>query len=68
MPKATPRDRVDRFAEALRASMSDPEIVQKFAEFNMLPAFLKGAELEAEISRQYEQMKQLAARNNVTAS
>jgi tripartite-type tricarboxylate transporter receptor subunit TctC len=68
MPKATPRDRVDRFAEALRASMSDPEIVQKFAEFNMLPAFLKGAELEAEISRQYEQMKQLAARNNVTPS
>ena len=68
MPKATPRDRVDRFAEALRTSMNDPEVVQKFAEFNMIPAFLKGAELEAEISRQYEQMKQLAARNNVTAS
>jgi tripartite-type tricarboxylate transporter receptor subunit TctC len=67
MPKATPADRVDRFAEALRVSMNDPEVVQKFAEFNMSPAFLKGPALEAEISRQYEAMKELAARNNVTA-
>lgn len=67
MPKATPADRVDRFAEALREGMKDPEVVQKFAEFNMSPAFLKGAELEAEINRQYEEMKALAARNNVTA-
>jgi tripartite-type tricarboxylate transporter receptor subunit TctC len=67
MPKATPATRVDRFAEALRAAMADPEIVQKFAEFNMNPAFLKGAELEREISRQYEAMKDLAQRNNVTA-
>jgi tripartite-type tricarboxylate transporter receptor subunit TctC len=67
MPKATPKDRVDRFAEALRTSMSDAEVVQKFAEFNMSPAFLKGAELEAEINRQYEAMKRLAERNNVTA-
>jgi putative tricarboxylic transport membrane protein len=67
MPKATPAARVDRFAEALRESMKDPEVVQKFNEFNMSPAFLKGAELEAEINRQYEEMKALAARNNVTA-
>ncbi len=67
MPKATPRDRVDRFAEALRASMSDPEVVQKFTEFNMTPAFMKGPELEVEIARQYEEMKKLAERNNVTA-
>jgi tripartite-type tricarboxylate transporter receptor subunit TctC len=67
MPKATPRDRVDRFAEALRTGSQEPEIVAKFAEFNMIPAFLKGAELEAEITRQYENMKALAARNNVTA-
>lgn len=67
MPKATPAARVDRFAEALRESMKDPEVIQKFAEFNMSPAFLKGAELEAEINRQYEEMKALAARNNVTA-
>lgn len=67
MPRATPAARVDRFAEALRASMADPEVVQKFAEFNMTPAFLKGAELEREISRQYEAMKDLAQRNNVTA-
>lgn len=67
MPKATPADRVDRFAEALREGMKDPEVVQKFAEFNMSPAFLKGAALEAEINRQYEEMKALAARNNVTA-
>jgi tripartite-type tricarboxylate transporter receptor subunit TctC len=67
MPKATPAARVDRFAEALREAMKDPEVVQKFNEFNMSPAFLKGAELEAEINRQYEEMKALAARNNVTA-
>lgn len=67
MPKATPAARVDRFAEALREAMRDPEVVQKFSEFNMSPAFLKGAELEAEINRQYEEMKALAARNNVTA-
>ncbi|MBC8792682.1 MAG: hypothetical protein C6Y20_13855 [Tagaea sp. CACIAM 22H2] len=67
MPKATPAARVDRFAEALREAMRDPEVVQKFNEFNMSPAFLKGAELEAEINRQYEEMKALAARNNVTA-
>jgi tripartite-type tricarboxylate transporter receptor subunit TctC len=67
MPKATPAARVDRFAEALREAMKDPEVIQKFAEFNMSPAFLKGAELEAEINRQYEEMKALAARNNVTA-
>lgn len=66
MPKATPRDRVDRFAEALRAGMDDPEVKGKLAEFNMIPAFMKDAELEAEISRQYEAMKQLAQRNNVT--
>jgi tripartite-type tricarboxylate transporter receptor subunit TctC len=67
MPKATPRDRVDRFAEALRVASQDPEIAGKFAEFNMIPSFLKGAELEAEIQRQYEHMKRLAERNNVTA-
>jgi tripartite-type tricarboxylate transporter receptor subunit TctC len=67
MPKATPRDRVERFAEALRTALSDPEVVQRFSEFNITPAFLKGAELEAEIIRQYEQMKKLAERNNVTA-
>lgn len=67
MPKATPAARVDRFAEALREAMKDPEVVQKFAEFNMSAAFMKGAELEAEINRQYEEMKALAARNNVTA-
>jgi len=46
--------------------MQDPEVSRKLAEFNMVPAFLKGAELEAEINRQYEAMKQLAQRNNVT--
>ncbi len=67
MPKATPAARVDRFAEALREAMKDPEVIQKFNEFNMSAAFMKGAELEAEINRQYEEMKALAARNNVTA-
>jgi putative tricarboxylic transport membrane protein len=67
MPRATPAARVDRFAEALRSASADPEVVQKFAEFNMTPSFLKGAELEREISRQYEEMKGLAQRNNVTA-
>lgn len=66
MPRATPRERVDRFAEALRQGSQAPEVTTKFAEFNMVPAFLKGAELEAEIARQYEHMKSLAARNNVT--
>ncbi len=65
MPKGTPRDRVDRFAEALRQGLTDPEIVQKFAEFNMSPAFLKGAELDAEIDRQYEAMKKLAQDNKL---
>ena len=65
MPKGTPRDRVDRFAEALRQGLADPEIVQKMAEFNMSPAFLKGAELEAEIDRQYEAMKKLAQDNKL---
>ena len=68
MPKATPRARVDRFADALRIAMNDPEVVQKYAEFNMSAVFLKGAELEAEIARQYEAMKKLAERNNVTAT
>jgi tripartite-type tricarboxylate transporter receptor subunit TctC len=68
MPKATPRDRVDRFANALQTAMNDPEVIQKFAEFNMSGVFMKGPELEAEISRQYEQMKKLAERNNVTAT
>ena len=67
MPQATPAARVDRFAEALREAMKDPEVIQKFNEFNMSAAFMKGAELEAEINRQYEEMKALAARNNVTA-
>ncbi len=65
MPKGTPRDRVDRFAEALRQGLADPEIVQKFAEFNMSPAFLKGPELDAEIDRQYEAMKKLAQDNKL---
>jgi hypothetical protein len=34
----------------------------------MSAVFLKGAELEAEIARQYEAMKKLAERNNVTAT
>jgi tripartite-type tricarboxylate transporter receptor subunit TctC len=68
MPRATPPERVDRFAEALRTAMADREVVEKFAEFNMTANFLKGAPLEAEIDRQYEAMKRLAERNNVTPS
>jgi tripartite-type tricarboxylate transporter receptor subunit TctC len=68
MPKNTPRDRVDRFAEALRQSLSDAEIVQKFREFNVFPAFLKGAELEAEVDRQYQAMQRLARQNNLIPS
>lgn len=67
MPHATPHDRVDKFAEALRQSLNDAEVKQKFTEFNMAASFLKGAELEAEINRQYQAMKSLAQRNNVTA-
>jgi len=65
MPRGTPRDRVDRFAEALRTAMADPEVAQKIREFDMIPAFLKGPELEAEITRQYEAMQKLARDNNV---
>lgn len=65
MPKGTPRERVDRFAEALRAGLGDAEIVQRMREFQMTPAFLKGPELEAEIDRQYEAMKTLAAENKL---
>jgi len=68
MPKGTARDRIDRFAEALRQGMADPEIVQKMAEFNMSPVFLKGAELEAEVDRQYEAMKKLAQDNKLVPS
>lgn len=67
MPKATPADRVDKFAEALRASLDDAEVKQKIAEFNMTASFLKGPALVSEINRQYEAMKNLAQRNNVTA-
>jgi len=65
MPRATPADRVDRFAEALRQSLEDAEIVQKMREFDMTPAFMKGAELEAEIDRQYAAMQDLARRNDL---
>ncbi|MBL8838337.1 MAG: hypothetical protein JNL66_18955, partial [Alphaproteobacteria bacterium] len=65
MPRATPADRVGRFADALRVSLQDPEIVQKMREFDMSPAFLAGAELEAEIDRQYAAMRTLAQANNL---
>ena len=65
MPRATPADRVDRFAEALRQSLEDAEIVQKMREFDMTPAFMKGAELEAEIDRQDAAMQDLARRNDL---
>ena len=47
------------------SSVKSGEIVQKFAEFNMSPAFLKGPELDAEIDRQYEAMKKLAQDNKL---
>ena len=65
MPRNTPAARVDRFAEALRASLQDPEVVQKMRDFDMTPAFLKGAELEAEIARQYAAMQELARVNDL---
>lgn len=65
MPKGVPAARVDRFAEALRGALDDPEITQKLAEFNMSKAFLKGPELVAEIDRQYQAMQRLARENNV---
>jgi tripartite-type tricarboxylate transporter receptor subunit TctC len=65
MPRNTPRDRVDRFAEALRAALQDPEVVQKMRDFDMTPAFLKGAELEAEVARQYAAMQELARANDL---
>jgi tripartite-type tricarboxylate transporter receptor subunit TctC len=65
MPRNTPRDRVDRFAEALRVSLQDPEVVQKMREFDMTPAFLKGPELEAEVARQYAAMQELARANDL---
>ena len=65
MPRNTPRDRVDRFAEALRASLQDPEVVQKMRDFDMTPAFLKGPELEAEVARQYAAMQELARANDL---
>ncbi len=65
MPRATPADRVARFAEGLRVSLEDPEIVQKMREFDMTPAFLSGSALEAEIDRQYAAMRALAQANNL---
>jgi tripartite-type tricarboxylate transporter receptor subunit TctC len=65
MPKNTPRDRVDRFAEGLRAAVADAEVVQKMREFDMTPAFMKGPELEAEVARQYEAMQALARANDL---
>jgi tripartite-type tricarboxylate transporter receptor subunit TctC len=65
MPKNTPRDRVDRFAEALRAALGEAETAQRLREMAVTPAFLKGAELEAEIDRQYQFMQRLARENNL---
>ena len=65
MPKGTPRERVERFADALQQAMADPEIAQKMREFDMTPAFLSGAALEAEIDRQYDAMQALAKQNNL---
>ena len=65
MPRATPADRVDRFAEGLRRAMEDAEFVQKMREFDMTPAFMKGPELEAEIERQYNAMRNLARANDL---
>jgi tripartite-type tricarboxylate transporter receptor subunit TctC len=68
MPKATAADRVDRFAEALRAALQDPEIAKRFADANIAQAFLKGAPLDAEINRQYAEIKDVVARNNVAGT
>jgi tripartite-type tricarboxylate transporter receptor subunit TctC len=65
MPKNTPRDRVDRFADGLRTALQDAEVVQKMREFDMTPSFLKGAELEAEVARQYAAMQELARVNDL---
>lgn len=65
MPKNTPRDRVDRFAEALRTALGEADTAQRLREMAVTPAFLKGAELEAEIDRQYQFMLRLARENNL---
>lgn len=66
MPRATPRDRVDRFATALRQALEDPEVRTRMLEMGIRPNFLTGAPLTTEINRQYEQMQRLARENNVT--
>jgi tripartite-type tricarboxylate transporter receptor subunit TctC len=65
MPKNTPRERVDRFAEALRTSLGDADTAQRLRDMAVTPAFLKGPELEAEIDRQYQLMQRLARENNL---
>lgn len=61
MPKETPQDRVDAFADALEKAMQMPEVQKHLTQSLTSPVFMRGAELEQEVAREYERIQGLVA-------
>jgi tripartite-type tricarboxylate transporter receptor subunit TctC len=46
-PKGTPKDRIDVIADALRAAMDDPELVERYKGLGIDRVFIEGGKLRA---------------------
>lgn len=51
MPKGTPRDRVERFADALEATMKEPAVIEAYTSRDLNIAFARGPEIVETMDR-----------------
>jgi len=68
MPKGTPKDRVEYFADALEKTMQLPEIKEKMLAKVMVPSFLRGEELIKHIQEEGEKLMYIADKYNLKKS
>lgn len=60
MPKETPEDRVETFADALEAVMDDPEMQARLTERFIPPTFTRGADAEQALAEGLESVRAAA--------
>lgn len=68
MPKGTPKERVEYFADALEEVMNMPEIIEKFKAKVMVPSFTRGEEFMKQIEEEGEKLMNIAEKHNLQES
>ena len=65
MPKGTPQDRIDVFANAIRGAIESDYVQGKLIELKTEPVFVRGDELQHEIQIREEAIKRVDLRSTV---